>query len=1266
MIRKNSSPINRSITIGCLVFIVIISLILAIHTYFGISRALYGQYDARLEDVVISLEHETDTDDLRECIRNASSSPKRDELQQRINRMVDDYELEFLYIVIPIDSEEGGLLSVISSTSEAERLAGDVEDWPILYDCSDDYTREELQLYLDAMKNPGVSFFKESSDWGECYTACKPLVTSDGEVIALTCADYSIEALRGEVLRHVLRSVAITVAVCVAFGLLLAWWLKVKVTKPIKLIEQSALRFAKMSSGSGEADGTAFDVDGIETTNEVRQLIEAMSKLSQKMLDQAEDATAAEERAKRAEDENVRLTEKANAALKIAELTQSVSSLLTNMPGVTFSKDVKNGRYLACNQAFAEYAHKADPEGVVGLTDYEIFDEKTARHFVEDDAKAMEMDKPYIFYEDVLDAAGNPRQFRTTKLKFTDATGRLCLLGMCLDYTELMLVKEETAEAKEAYEKARSASDIYAHIARALSSSFSRLYYVNINTEEFIEFRSDGEGGEMAVERNGEDFFTASERDAHEQLYPEDLDFFLKAFTKDNILRTIEEDGSFNLTYRLMVNGEPSYVSMKATRMQDDESSLIIGVNAVNADVRNELTGLYTETSFAVHCRDILSKRPEGWCVIAFDLEHFKLFNEWYGRDAGDKLLSQIGARLAVIEEQSGGAACYLGQDDFALLVPYDEERIRALYSDVHGFIMEHGTSVGFMPAIGVCMADGSNTIEDLYDRAAIASHHAKESFHTRIRMYDPSMYQQTENDYQILSDFQNALRDRELFFMLQPQCEISSSKIVGAESLVRWKKSDGQMVSPGVFVPVLERYGFVTDLDKYVWEEVCAWQRRWIDSGHTALPVSVNVSQIDIFSIDVPEYFDSLISKYSLPSDVIKIEITESAYVGDGSVVDTVKRLREKGFLVLMDDFGSGYSSLNMLRNLNVDIIKLDAQFLRMNNSDRKGIHILESIVNMAKTMGVPIIVEGVETKDESDFISSLGCRYVQGYLFYRPMPVEKFEELIADPSNVDTGGFVFKLKEEFHTREFLDQNIFSDVMLNNILGPVAIFLLNDDNIDCIRFNQQFYNEVGSDSFDLLRSSAQRLVVDEDLPVLYGLLEHAINDPLNGAAEVIRFKRLDGSVSQFRLHFFYLDEDEKGKRFYGSAHDITQLDRLNGQLRMMSKLTNDEVIFLRKRESGFLYQVTVHGLEEALGVTREEFERELNTGEVRSRADEQEVERLVQNILAANMRMTDFSEPFNMKGAGGRNVKIQLRLDSVQDKSSGVEYLLILRKAKK
>ncbi len=703
------------------------------------------------------------------------------------------------------------------------------------------------------------------------------------------------------------------------------------------------------------------------------------------------------------EEENQRLEEKASAALRIAELTRSVTALLDNMPGLMFSKDVETGEYLACNQAFADFAARRSVEEVIGATDYDLFDRETADRFTEKDKTALSMDGPYSYYEESTDAAGRTYQHQTTKLKFTDATGRSCLLGLSQDFTELVRVRQETAEAREAYERAKSASDLYSSIALSLSANYFALYYVETETGNYISYQED-----MLGDESGTDFFGSSKKKFEPMIVEEDRGFFDRELELENVLRNIREHGEMNLSCRILKDGETLYCKMHISPMQGDDSHLLVGFGFdTDIDERSGLTGLRMKSALLVRGKELLRAHPDGWCLIALDLEHFRLFNEWYGRDAGDQLLAQIGERLTREEEETDGLCCYLGQDDFALLIPFDEERSRRLFEDVHELVMEQGSSVGFMPAVGVCRAEGKHSVEELFDRALQASQHAKEDYHHRIRVFEESMYRKTERDYQILSDFQQALQNQELFIQLQPQCLIESGRIVGAESLVRWRKADGSMVSPGVFVPVLEQYGFVTDLDQFVWEEVCAWQKKWIDGGHTPLPISVNVSQIDIFTIDVPSFFRLLLWKYKLPVDTIKIEITESAYVGDGKVADAVKRLRETGFLVLMDDFGSGYSSLNMLRSLNVDIIKLDAKFLRMSSDDKRGVQILESIVGMAKSMESPIIVEGVETAEETEFIKSLGCRYVQGYHFYKPMPVSEFETLIGDEANIDTSGF-------------------------------------------------------------------------------------------------------------------------------------------------------------------------------------------------------------------------------------------------------------------
>ena len=680
--------------------------------------------------------------------------------------------------------------------------------------------------------------------------------------------------------------------------------------------------------------------------------------------------------------------------------------------------------------------------------------------------------------------------------------------------------------------------------------------------------------------------------------------------------------------------------------------------------MRDEMTGLLTKNAFFARAKEALDRVRRNWCVISIDLEHFKLFNEWYGRKHGDLLLAQTGAKLNETEEKCDGLACYFGQDDFALLVPFDMDMITALYSDIHGLIKDYGNSVGFMPALGIAMYDGECTIEELYDRASLAARYAKEDYHARIRTFDVSMYRQTEQDYKILSDFQKALAEHELFIQLQPQCQIATRRVVGAESLVRWKRANGEMVPPSVFVPVLERYGFVTDLDKYVWEEVCIWQKKWIDKGHPPLPISVNVSQIDIFTIDVPDFFDTLIKKYELPVDVIKVEITESAYVDNDAVADTVRRLRKKGFLVLMDDFGSGYSSLNMLRSLTVDIIKLDAQFLRMTGDEkRKGLQIMESIVNLAKTMGVPIIVEGVETWEECEFLSGLGCRYVQGFFFYRPMGTEDYEKLISDPHNIDTEGFLFKSKEQFHTREFLDENVFSDAMLNNILGPVAFFVLHGKNTDIVRFNQQFSDELNAPELIENPKSVQRLIVREDIPQFYNLFKLAELDPLSGASGVIRFNGPDGMARQLQLQLFFLEADENGKRFYGSVHDITQMMMRTSRMQLLSRVSPDSVIFLSQKDDGdWNAQVAIHGLAKPIGINQAELEYELNNRSFFNRIAESDRGWLYELVNSSGLQLEDFSPPFTLRCSGGGSIKLCVGIDHIQDAVSGVEYLVILR----
>ncbi len=264
----------------------------------------------------------------------------------------------------------------------------------------------------------------------------------------------------------------------------------------------------------------------------------------------------------------------------------TLSSLLNHMPALSFYKDAKSGVYLACNQAFAECANKKSPAEVVGLTDYEIFDPLTARHFDDDDKKALSMEEPYIFFEDVPDAAGNQKQFQTTKLKFADETGRLYILGMCMDVTEVISIRKENEQTRAAYQEVLSTRDIYENVINALSEDYFDMYYVDLETDEYIEYGSRTEKGRFMNRLRGRDFFNETKKNALTLVYEKDQQQFIDRMDKEKLLQEIEKHGSCSFAYRLLIEGEPVYVNMKVKKI---EKHIIIGVTNVDLQIKQRM-----------------------------------------------------------------------------------------------------------------------------------------------------------------------------------------------------------------------------------------------------------------------------------------------------------------------------------------------------------------------------------------------------------------------------------------------------------------------------------------------------------------------------------------------------------------------------------------------------------------------------------------------------------------------------------------------------
>ncbi|MCR5122003.1 MAG: PAS domain-containing protein [Ruminococcus sp.] len=274
---------------------------------------------------------------------------------------------------------------------------------------------------------------------------------------------------------------------------------------------------------------------------------------------------------------------------KVSELKDRFRSLLDNMPGMTFTKDAETRKYLACNRAFAEYAHKNSPEEVLGLTDFQIFGSETAAQFTEADNITLSLSKPYIYHEDVSDAMGRPRQLRTTKLKYRDTVGRLCVLGICQDITDLVSIQHEQAMTKEAYESAVNAGLMYTHIAKTLARDYTEMFYVNTDTEEFTKYSRCEDGNTLSELRRGWHFFTDCKAELSENVYPDDKDAFLSAMNRKKLMKALSGKDTVVMTYRRMILNKPVYFSMKISRMENDEHYIIVGFTDVDAEIREAM-----------------------------------------------------------------------------------------------------------------------------------------------------------------------------------------------------------------------------------------------------------------------------------------------------------------------------------------------------------------------------------------------------------------------------------------------------------------------------------------------------------------------------------------------------------------------------------------------------------------------------------------------------------------------------------------------------
>lgn len=520
----------------------------------------------------------------------------------------------------------------------------------------------------------------------------------------------------------------------------------------------------------------------------------------------------------------------------------------------------------------------------------------------------------------------------------------------------------------------------------------------------------DSENGMLCFDKDGQCIYA---NEMCRKLYRsgKNLSIFTKYYTKwresqeEELLRekswvesyeTQEETRMYEVHFRFLLDNRGNMVGSLFSVLDKTEAYRELEIEKYNA-THDYLTDIYNRERFFKEVSEALKRRPEVKRLIAcIDIKDFKVINDLFGEETGNQVLKRI---AGLMKRDAGPDTIYarLEADRFALCMreeDFHEEDYRQYLDELKKIL---NRSIYRMHGhIGVYhITDPSLSVSVMCDRAFIAISRIKDSYQQFVCHYTENMGLAVQREKVLVGEFERAIRSGEFQMYLQPQVSVEGYSILGAEALVRWEHPVRGMISPGEFIPVFEKSGHITRLDAYIWELACKQLRIWKDQGREDLHISVNISPRDFYFINVFDTVKSLVEKYDVNPANLKLEITETALMEEISkYMVLLGQLREYGFQVEIDDFGSGYSSLNTLQDLEIDVLKLDMGFLRKTKHEERSRTIMNSVIDMSKNLGLTVVTEGVETQDQVNYLTKAGCDVFQGYYFAKPMSVADFEK--------------------------------------------------------------------------------------------------------------------------------------------------------------------------------------------------------------------------------------------------------------------------------
>ncbi|MCH3943813.1 MAG: EAL domain-containing protein [Atopobiaceae bacterium] len=501
----------------------------------------------------------------------------------------------------------------------------------------------------------------------------------------------------------------------------------------------------------------------------------------------------------------------------------------------------------------------------------------------------------------------------------------------------------------------------------------------------------------------------------------------------------------------------------------------------------DELTGIFSRSAFYRDTRAMLLANPDtDYILIRWDIEKFKLVNDLFGMKTGDQMLVAAAESLARHVSDLGTYGRF-GSDNFLICVPAAsldvESFMDVIVNEIRSSFEDAGIAQSVVLATGVFrITDHDLAVGQMCDRAGMALQTVKGDYTRHVAYYDDKLGNRLLEDQDILDNMEAALANGEFEVNLQPVYSLSTGRPASAEALVRWRRPGKGLVSPGVFIPLFEENGFISKMDYNIWEQVCQIQHMRNEKGLTPIPISVNLSRKSVYDPNLVESIVGLLRRYEIEPRLFRNEVTESAYIDNATqLIKTVEDLQRYGFTVLMDDFGNGYSSFNTLKDIPVDILKIDMKFMEgFERGGRVGV-ILASVLRMTKWLGIPVIAEGVETLEQYEFLHSIGCDYTQGFYFARPMPYDEFEEHVAGlPKAAITSPARFHVDDVVAA---LGSGHLFDRVMDDILDAYAVYEFNASALETVRGSEGYFKLFGYDMDAFKRESSNVLhhIVHDD-----------------------------------------------------------------------------------------------------------------------------------------------------------------------------------------